>query len=94
MPSLTTDVTTGPEHITRNTKWQKEHRGVLLKIFLSILIIGFACNFTQGQPVSLISIFSILFKAKKLNFKGPIWTATRQEAIQLLQKWKVDRKKR
>lgn len=64
MPSLTTNVTTGPEHITRNAKWQKKHRGVLLKIFMFILIIGFECNFTQSQTVSLISIFSMLFKGK------------------------------
>lgn len=57
-------VTTGPEHITRNTKWQKKHRGVLLKIFMSMLIIGFECNFTQSQTVSLNSIFSMLFKGK------------------------------
>lgn len=57
-------VTTGPEHITRNTKWQKKHRGVLLKIFMSMLIIGFECNSTQSQTVSLISIFSMLFKGK------------------------------
>lgn len=53
-------------------KKDKREGGVLLKICLSMLIIGFECNFMRSQTLSLISIFSILFQAKKLNFSNTL----------------------